>query len=274
MVRGPFHARARGFGWRPDVPSLKDWPFRNSRTFRELDGRWSSESLDRRAEKLNPPVRDQGNLGSCVGFAVTSAVGFLRRTDPDILSTNYSALMAYYEARLRDGPQWKNIDAGAYIRDAMDALRLSGVAPESRWPYREHKFSKTPPPSAYTEARRWKLGAHWRCNTVEDVIVAIDAGYPVVGGFACYSSMFTREVDRSGLIPMPNRNDQFLGGHAVYFDRYSMRDQLFRFMNSWGEAWGDGGYGYLPFLYVANRNLSDDFWAMQSESPETTPWRD
>lgn len=29
--------------------------------------------------------------------------------------------------------------------------------------------------------------------------------------------------------------------------------------NSWGTAWGDLGYGWLPYEYVV-RGLADDFW--------------
>ena len=31
--------------------------------------------------------------------------------------------------------------------------------------------------------------------------------------------------------------------------------------NSWGKSWGDRGYGWLPYRYVA-AGLADDFWSM------------
>ena len=33
--------------------------------------------------------------------------------------------------------------------------------------------------------------------------------------------------------------------------------------NSWGRAWGMEGYFYLPYEYLLNENLSDDFWIME-----------
>ncbi len=33
------------------------------------------------------------------------------------------------------------------------------------------------------------------------------------------------------------------------------------FRNSWGQKWGRGGYGTIPFDYV--ESLADDFWTIR-----------
>ena len=33
--------------------------------------------------------------------------------------------------------------------------------------------------------------------------------------------------------------------------------------NSWGTDWGDAGYCYLPFEYVLNEDLAEDFWSIK-----------
>jgi hypothetical protein len=42
--------------------------------------------------------------------------------------------------------------------------------------------------------------------------------------------------------------------------------------NSWGPAWGKKGYFTMPYDYVANRDLSDDFWTIRAGATRAT-WR-
>lgn len=246
--------RAKQLGWIHDIPDIRDFPFQASR----------ANPLPLIAD-LRPwmsPVRDQGMLGSCVGFGVAAGIEYLRRRDEDLFSTTYSPLFLYYQARLLEG--WESADTGAYIRDGVKVASKLGAPPENHWPYRIERFTHLPTPSTTKSATRWQLGGYHRCYTLRDVMTAIAEGYPVVGGFSCYSNMFTPMVDRTGDIPMPSG---FLeGGHCVLFSGYNQTRQKIEFKNSWGEGWGNAGYGSLPFAYVSNPNLATDFWAMTIES--------
>jgi len=44
---------------------------------------------------------------------------------------------------------------------------------------------------------------------------------------------------------------------------YDDAAQRFIVRNSWGAAWGQKGYFTIPYAYLANRNLSDDFWTIR-----------
>jgi len=66
----------------------------------------------------------------------------------------------------------------------------------------------------------------------------------------------------NGIVPLPEKASKKLDIHAVTITGYNSYPHtyyngkievgFFRFANSWGEGWGDNGYGYLPFSYMDN----------------------
>ena len=62
---------------------------------------------------------------------------------------------------------------------------------------------------------------------------------------------------------MPGPSERSLGGHAVVAAGYDDALQTFLVRNSWGPGWGLGGYFKIPYAYLENRNLSDDFWTIR-----------
>lgn len=89
-------------------------------------------------------------------------------------------------------------------------------------------------------------------------------------GFTCYSSLSS--AASSGRIPFPAVSDTVEGGHPV--DAVGYDDNLvikhpdgtatmgaLRIRNSWGTAWGEAGYGWLPYEYVL-KQLAVDWWTV------------
>jgi C1A family cysteine protease len=62
---------------------------------------------------------------------------------------------------------------------------------------------------------------------------------------------------------MPQQGETVVGGHAVLAMGYDDAKRVFLVRNSWGPAWGDGGYFYMPYAYLLDDNLSDDFWTVR-----------
>jgi len=89
-------------------------------------------------------------------------------------------------------------------------------------------------------------------------------GYPFVFGFTVYRSFESREVAKSGVLDMPQRDEKVMGGHAVMAAGYDDRAKRFLIRNSWGADWGKQGYFTMPYAYLDNRNLSDDFWTIRA----------
>ncbi|MVU83445.1 hypothetical protein GPX89_40185 [Nocardia sp. ET3-3] len=88
-------------------------------------------------------------------------------------------------------------------------------------------------------------------------------GYPFVFGFTAYESIFTPAVDKTGAIPLPHHSEKVVGGHCVVAVGYDDSRQVFRIRNSWGETWGDNGYGTMPYAYLLSR-IASDFWTIRT----------
>jgi C1A family cysteine protease len=61
---------------------------------------------------------------------------------------------------------------------------------------------------------------------------------------------------------MPGAKERLLGGHAVIAVGYDASAARFIVRNSWGTAWGLAGYFTMPFAYLLDNDLSDDFWTI------------
>jgi C1A family cysteine protease len=77
-----------------------------------------------------------------------------------------------------------------------------------------------------------------------------------------YDSFESPEVASTGEVPMPGADEQLRGGHAVLAVGYDDSTQRFLVRNSWGDQWGDGGYFTMPYEYLTNPDLAQDFWAI------------
>jgi len=82
---------------------------------------------------------------------------------------------------------------------------------------------------------------------------------PSVAGVGVYESWMTPAVDKTGVIPMPKKSEELLGGHAICIVGYDDKKKRFKFKNSWSRSWGDDGYGYLLYTYMTKYGM--DCWS-------------
>ena len=247
------------YGWIPDLPDHRDLRFAAPRSV-----------LAKLPPKVDlsgqcPPVYDQGEIGSCTANAIGAALEFdqVKQKLGDVFLP--SRLFIYYNERAIEHTIGE--DSGAMIRDGIKSAARQGACPEAMWPYDPAPFppnkhlTKKPPAPCYEEARKHVALQYQRVPRVlTQMKGCLAAGYPFVFGFTVYDSFESAEVAKTGVVNMPKRNESVLGGHAVAAVGYDDKQGRFRVRNSWGEKWGSKGYFTMPYAYLLDENLSDDFW--------------
>jgi len=212
-----------------------------------------------------PPVYDQLHLNSCSANAIAAALRYdeLREGHPDVSSP--SRLFIYYNERVLAGVTDTN--SAVSLRYGYRTVAALGTCPEAMWPYLERRFRRMPTPACFRAALRRRAIAYYRIRrAIVQLRACLAEGFPFVMALAVHHSMMGRAVTRTGMVPVPTRHDPLRGGHAVLAVGYDHARRLILFRNSWGRAWGDGGYGYLPYAFVASANLTWDFWTMRRVS--------
>jgi C1A family cysteine protease len=242
------------YGWLPDLPDHRDQLY---------------ASIAPKLSKLPPkvdlragcsPVEDQGQLGSCTANALVGAVEFLEKKD-GVAFVDLSRLFVYYNERTIEGTV--DSDSGAFLRDGIKALAKQGVCSEQSWPYNIADFKKKPSAPCYAAARKHKILSYHRINSVDEMRTCLADGYPFVFGFTVYMSFLSKAVAKSGVLNMPRPKEKMDGGHAVMAVGYDDSRKRFTIRNSWNTNWGMQGYFTMPYAYLADRNLSDDFWTIR-----------
>lgn len=202
------------------------------------------EKIDLR--KKCSPIVDQGQLGSCTANAIVSGLReFMLLNDKSSNFERLSRLFLYWWERELEGSVYR--DSGASLRDGMKVLKKEGVCLEVSWPYDIKTFENTPTEKELEEAKNYTISGYQRIKSIDEIKHALLIDHLVVFGMTVCESFET--VGTDGIVPVPKDGEKELGGHALcivgYDDNFNNGSFIVR--NSWGDAWGDEGYCYIPY---------------------------
>jgi hypothetical protein len=123
-------------------------------------------------------------------------------------------------------------DGGSNIDSNLEFLMEHGAAPMSVWG-REHGFRSSPSSEANEEAKKYRIAEFFDITTIDEFGTALLLGMPVVYGRR---------------------------GHALCAVEL-ISDTEFRYVNSWHESWGDGGFAVESLSGV---NFRYGAWAVRA----------
>jgi C1A family cysteine protease len=244
--------KIKRYGWKRSLPDFRDFMYSPPHSLTA-----PPPIVDLRPGC--PSVYDQENLGSCTAQAVGGLAEFLMKKQGKPAFTP-SRLFIYYNERVLEGTV--NEDAGATIRSGFKVVNKLGNPHEALWWYDISKFRTRPNKKVYTDGLNHQILRYTRVNHADlyAMRACLANGFPIVGGFAVFQSFESSTVTRTGIVPMPKRSERMLGGHAIMVVGYDDTKQMFIVRNSWGTGWGIKGYCMMPYLYLTNTQLADDFW--------------
>lgn len=195
-------------------------------------------------------VKDQGALGACSAFSIVGIFEYIlvrnKVDEPDL-----SERFVYYNVRKKNG----NIeeDTGCSLHEVIESISESGVCREKCFEYNEDLVGE-PSQEAYLDAERYKITKTLNVKVgLDDIRSALSEGYPVAISLKIYDSF---NPDK-GFISRPSVKEREgeSGNHAMVICGYSDAEKIFIVRNSWGEAFGDKGYCYIPYSYIADPEL-------------------
>lgn len=258
------------FNWHPDLPDFRDFKYALHKQLKLVEPAPLPSMVDLRP--FCSQVFDQGQVGSCTSQSLAGHLEFLElkeirektaapeEFDPNAF-TLFSRLFIYYNERVIENTVSQ--DAGAQIRDGIKSLAQWGDCKEGNWSYVPGNVFVKPTDAAYAEGLNHRISTYMRLESLDDVKGCLNEGYPVSFGFTVFESFEGPSVAHTGMVPVPTMNEECLGGHAVLAVGYDDAKQCLIVRNSWGGTWGDHGYFYLPYQFVTDRDLSDDYWTIR-----------
>jgi len=233
---------------------------------------------------LTSSIKDQGERGTCVAFALTSATELLLSRQQN--STHLSEQDVYFQAK-RQTNTWGSAGLNAY--DTVNAFvnNQTKWVPHDSWPYNADDKScgrynskypnatcsateaqgggsdtRQQDPTAASSSGYRVTTAHQLYASIGRIKQALYRGYPVAIGVNANLD-FQVATYKGGVVSWAIKADSCgasLCGHEIIAVGYQDSDQVegggyLIVKNSWTSDWGDGGLAYVTYEWLQHSLL-------------------
>lgn len=202
------------------------------------------------AQLTMPPVKNQGGEFSCVAFAA----GYAARSAEQLYKTGATgynlATNVFSSEFLYNQTKFGDCGAGTSVTTVLEFLKTYGVCSEQSMPYSDlNGCSLLPNSSQSAEATNFKISSYSVISKsdITAIKTMIVNKHPLI---------LTVNLDASFTNAQPGFIWKSYSGadgfsHALVICGYDDSKHAFKVMNSWGTGWGDAGYSWIDYGFLA-----------------------
>ena len=188
-----------------------------------------------------PEPGNQGQQSSCAAWSVGYAARsyYMQDKGGDVHPDNIPSPAFIYNT-LSGG----RCDMATSMETAIELLKTKGAVPLSALPYSDSDCKAlVPAPVLAAHASRFRVQGSFKVDGRElrQIKGQIARGHPVI--FGIYLPDGFRHY-KSGIITNTKPTAE---GHGMVITAYDDDRQAFKFINSWGDDWGERGYGWISY---------------------------
>lgn len=193
-------------------------------------------------------IENQRHYNSCVGQAISTYMEAIWKKF-DGSAKEFSPAFVWQHNKTDP-----TANKGLSTERAMLQLKKVGICLESTFPYVDDNLTIKPPPAAYKEAKKHRIGSWKSLRDPDEMKFFLDKGLP------CIFAIRFPNVDVAG-IPLEQHPDRWRkaeasgGYHEMVCMGYDGDNYLI--VNSWG-SWGAGGLTLIPSEELRRRGFNGD----------------
>ena len=212
----------------------------------------------------DPPVGDQGQVGSCVSWATGYYYRYWLRNHAFGETSTFAPMYLY--SQIAQG----KVNRGSSFRENFNIMESQGIDHEADYPQGDYDYTTQPTPDEVMTAATYKITSYANLfvgpNSGDQTAVeaSLAAGKPVDLMIPVYPN-FDAASATDPVVGVPSPGTTSRGNHGVFAAKYDASGVWIE--NSWGTRWGLGGWAELSWAFVNQYakegwNMTADTWSV------------